>query len=194
MINKAEAEKAFFLAGLSDRTIKALIANNFESKDQILIYAGKDPRKLLKLEGIGEASYSEIMKALEDKRLDQAERRYQAGRDRKKAYRARWENRLAKEIEERGLQGAQQQFRFHADRNWALDFAFLDVKLGIEIDGGIWLAKGGHNTGKGYLEDRLKEQAALLLGWVIYRVVPEMITSGQAIDTIAVLLEQKRRK
>ncbi len=42
----------------------------------------------------------------------------------------------------------EREYKFHPTRKWLFDFAFIDVKLAIETDGGIWM-KGGHSSGKG---------------------------------------------
>lgn len=187
-----QAEEEFKEMGLSDRAIKSLNMNNLTSKENLLIFIGNSPRKLLELQGVGKSVYQEILAALQDSKLDRAEKRHQAYLERKRIYEKRHELALYNQIIEKGLQGAVEQYKFHPDRKWSLDIAFPNIKLAIEIDGGIWKkGKGGHNSGKGYEEDRLKDQAALLLGWAVYRVTPKMISSGDAITTIAVLLEQR---
>ncbi len=64
------------------------------------------------------------------------------------------------------------QYEFHAERKWALDFAWPDHKVGIEINGNQWV-KGGHNTGRGVQRDAEKGNAARFLGWRIFVLVTD---------------------
>ena len=66
------------------------------------------------------------------------------------------------------LSPPQRQIHFHDKRRWRFDFAFVEDKLAIEIQGGTWI-KGGHNTGYGVTADYEKLRAAQRLGW---RVLP----------------------
>lgn len=106
-----------------------------------------------------------------------------------KAKRERWEKQLERDLRAVKIEGFSREFKFHEKRKWLFDFAFIHYRLAVEVDGGIWMDKGGHNTGKGILDDRRKDQAAILAGWTVYRVVPEMIESGEALQTIETLLK-----
>ena len=57
----------------------------------------------------------------------------------------------------------------HRIRKWRIDFAWLDIKLAVEVDGGIF-HKLGHQTLGGVLHDAEKAEALLLHGWTLYRV------------------------
>lgn len=73
----------------------------------------------------------------------------------------------------------EEQWQFHPTRKWALDFAWPDIKLAVEIDGGTWLSKhgkkGGHTTGVGYQKGCEKGNAAIILGWRVLRYTPTML-------------------
>jgi very-short-patch-repair endonuclease len=60
------------------------------------------------------------------------------------------------------------EYRFHPVRQWRLDFAWPDKKLGIELEGGTW-SGGRHTTGAGYAGDCEKYNAAVELGWRVLR-------------------------
>lgn len=65
------------------------------------------------------------------------------------------------------------EYRFHTVRKFRLDFA-VDVykKIGIEVDGGQWCARGGrHNTDK----DREKMNLLAEMGWIVFRFSPDML-------------------
>ena len=42
------------------------------------------------------------------------------------------------------------EHKFHDMRKWRLDFAIIDLKIGIEIEGGVW-SGGAHTRGKGLI-------------------------------------------
>jgi very-short-patch-repair endonuclease len=73
-------------------------------------------------------------------------------------------------------------------KNWRFDFAFLDQKIAVEIEGGAWTG-GRHTRGKGFSEDLIKYDAAMNLGWTVYRCDGSMVKNGCAINTIRKLLE-----
>jgi len=77
------------------------------------------------------------------------------------------------------------EWKFHPKRKWRFDFAFVPVKIAIEIEGGAWLGKG-HTSGKGYHSDMEKYNAAVLLGWRVLRYSGETMT--QAIEDLKKLL------
>jgi very-short-patch-repair endonuclease len=54
-----------------------------------------------------------------------------------------------------------------------------DIKLAIEIDGGIWTG-GRHSRGKGQIEDMAKGNAAIALGWQVLHFTPSQVTKGEA--------------
>ena len=67
------------------------------------------------------------------------------------------------------------EMQFHQDRKWRWDFAWPEVRLAIEIQGGIW-AKGGHSSGKGITRDCEKFGAAAILKWHVIPMTPDQIT------------------
>jgi very-short-patch-repair endonuclease len=68
------------------------------------------------------------------------------------------------------------QYKFHPKRRWMLDFACPVAKVGIEIQGGIWMADGaGHSTGKGITTDCEKFCNMAALGWLLFPLVDSMI-------------------
>jgi very-short-patch-repair endonuclease len=82
------------------------------------------------------------------------------------------------------------QFHFGESigRRWAADFAFLDKKLLIEVDGGAYVA-GRHVRGQGYEDDHARDAEALCLGFRILRVTPRQVTDGKALSWIERLMK-----
>ena len=74
-------------------------------------------------------------------------------------------------------------------RRFEIDFAWLDARLGVEIQGGIWRRGGGAHSRPANLErDVEKAQAALRLSWRIVPVTPQQVKSGYALELIEELL------
>jgi very-short-patch-repair endonuclease len=75
------------------------------------------------------------------------------------AYPGQWVN------EFEGIEG--RKFRF--------DCANPILKIAIEIEGGIWLPKGGHNTGMAMERDMEKYNLATVEGWKVLRYSPQTL-------------------
>ena len=85
------------------------------------------------------------------------------------------------------------EYKFHPDRKWRFDFAFIPEKLAVEIEGGVWLGKnGGHTSGTGYTNNLEKYNEAVMLGWKILRFTPEAVKSGRAIQIVRVVLADSK--
>lgn len=104
--------------------------------------------------------------------------------ERRASYRVDFEAELNRQIALAGLPRPIVQHRFHPTRRWRFDFAWPDYGLAVEVDGGIW-TRGRHTRGAGYREDCIKLNEAVLLGWRVLRVTPDMVTDGQALQYIA---------
>jgi very-short-patch-repair endonuclease len=76
------------------------------------------------------------------------------------------------------------EFRFHDKRRWRIDYAFVNYRIAVEIQGGIWMKKGGHTTGKGYRRDTEKLNALTLAGWRVLWYPPEAIDFKQIKELI----------
>lgn len=78
-------------------------------------------------------------------------------------------------------------------RRFRLDFAIgpIERRIAVEIEGGIWGRKSGHNTGKGILRDMEKGNLATKHGWSVYRFSGDQVQSGEAINFIREILEER---
>lgn len=69
----------------------------------------------------------------------------------------------------------EKEFRFHPTRRWRADFAHLESRILIEIEGGIYV-NGRHNRGAGFAADLEKYLEASLAGWRVVRLGPNELT------------------
>lgn len=76
--------------------------------------------------------------------------------------------------------------------DWRADFALVDSRILVEIEGGGW-SGGRHTRGVGFEADLKKYDAAQRLGWTVYRASPAMVLSGAAIKTILILVEMRKQ-
>lgn len=72
-------------------------------------------------------------------------------------------------------------------RDWRADFYIAGQMILVEVEGGAW-GKSRHTTGSGFSMDLRKYEAAMRLGYTVYRCDPAMVKSGRAIETINILV------
>jgi very-short-patch-repair endonuclease len=70
----------------------------------------------------------------------------------------------------------EREFRFHAERKWRADFAHIESRTLIEIEGGLWI-QGRHNRPQGFAADAEKYLEAALAGWRVLRLTELQITA-----------------
>lgn len=84
---------------------------------------------------------------------------------------------------------------FHAERNWRLDFAWPDVQVAVELDGGTSrIGRSRHTRPKGFQNDCDKLNAAVMEGWSVLRFTAKDIRDRpiQCLELTEALI--KRRK
>lgn len=77
--------------------------------------------------------------------------------------------------------GVHREYKFLENRRFKFDFAFVDRKIAIEVEGGVWTG-GRHVNPVGFTNDCVKYNLALIGGWKVLRV-----TSSQVRDCSAIL-------
>lgn len=60
------------------------------------------------------------------------------------------------------------QYKFHKTRKWLFDFAILENKIAIEVQGGLFM-NGRHTRGIGYCKDAEKFNMGIIEGWRIFK-------------------------
>lgn len=72
------------------------------------------------------------------------------------------------------------EYRFHPVRRWRADFALVQEKILIEVEG----MGGRHQSAKGFREDASKYLAAACLGFIVIRCTVAQACSGEALEAI----------
>ena len=83
----------------------------------------------------------------------------------------------------------QQEFKFMDKRKFRFDFAWIDERLAVEIEGGVWI-QGRHTRGSGYVKDMEKYNLAAEAGWRVLRFTPQQIKKEETYKIIQNCLEQ----
>lgn len=83
------------------------------------------------------------------------------------------------------------EYRFHPQRKWRFDYAFLPAKVAIEIEGGLW-SGGRHVRPLGFRKDVEKYNAAQLLGWRVFRLTTGQVTAEHIEPIINAITENPR--
>lgn len=95
-------------------------------------------------------------------------------------------------FESEGLPKPLVEFRFHPERKWRFDFAFLDdddelgvlfPKVAIEVQGGLFI-QGRHNRGAALRLEHEKLNTAAELGWRILYLEPQNLC---LVDTVKLI-------
>ena len=102
------------------------------------------------------------------------------------------ERTFANQIRFAGLPEPLAEYRFHATRKWRFDFAYPDLKLAIEIEGGIW-RRGRHNRASGFVRDAKKYNEAAIAGWRVLRIPTNMVEDGTGLVYLERALEEEKR-
>jgi very-short-patch-repair endonuclease len=70
------------------------------------------------------------------------------------------------------------EYKFHPKRRWRIDYAFPDVFLACELEGGAW-KNGRHNRPFGFINDIEKYNNLTENGWHLLRYIPQKIDYDQ---------------
>lgn len=77
------------------------------------------------------------------------------------------------------------EFQFHEVRKWRFDFSWPELKLAVEVQGGV------HMIRDRFHRDIQKRAHAIMAGWTVLEVDPESIRSGEAIAWLKALLWER---
>lgn len=103
------------------------------------------------------------------------------------------EETLAMQLRAHGIVGWEREYRFLKRRRYRYDFAWPKARLAVELQGGIWMRRGGHNTAAGITRDCQKMNYSTLAGWRVLLFVPDDLKDGVAISWIKAALDRIER-
>lgn len=110
----------------------------------------------------------------------------------KQAHRHKLEDAFEVRWKQLGLPPLVKEHQFHPTRKWRFDFAILDRKIAIEIDGGTNSRKTTrHTSGEGYRGDCVKLNEAARLGWACYRFTSDMVNDDSAVLYMGDVLRER---
>lgn len=87
----------------------------------------------------------------------------------------------------------EEEFRFHPDRKWRFDFAWPELKVAVEVEGGTFArGKTRHTTGQGFHDDCIKYNAAAIFGWLVLRGDTKLVKDGRLVRWTAEALRRRK--
>ena len=92
------------------------------------------------------------------------------------------EDELARQFDEAKVQ-YEREYVAIPDRRYRFDF-YIRPGILVEVQGGIWLPRGGHNTGAALLKDYEKNNLAVVAGYVVLMLGPNHVKSGQGVEWV----------
>ena len=90
---------------------------------------------------------------------------------------------LAAQIAQSDLPQPVREFRFAPPRRWRFDFAWVEQRLAVEVEGGVHTG-GRHTRPVGFRQDCEKYNQAVLEGWRVLRFESGSVESGAALEII----------
>lgn len=87
----------------------------------------------------------------------------------------------------------QTEFKFSPNRKFRADFAFVEQRILIEVEGGIY-TNGRHTRGAGYTKDMEKYNLAAELGYVVLRYSPNDLLKSATFEQIKRVYDLQSRE
>jgi very-short-patch-repair endonuclease len=99
------------------------------------------------------------------------------------------ENLLELHLRAQKINGYEREYEFARPRKWRFDFAWVQKRIALEIEGAVWV-NGRHTRGSGFVKDMEKYNAAALAGWKVFRVSTAQVRSGEALRIVERALKE----
>jgi len=103
---------------------------------------------------------------------------------------------FAKLLEENGIEFINEyKFDNTTEKGYRFDFAIIDKKIAIEIEGiGPPGKESRHQRFQGYMEDCEKYNLAVMQGWKIYRIPSPWLTSKRYSNKVIKFLKEFKKE
>ncbi len=79
------------------------------------------------------------------------------------------------------------EYRFDKVRRWRFDYAWIEQKVALEVEGGVWTG-GRHTRGAGFEKDCEKLNQAQILGWTVLRYSTGQVKQGMPMADLRAVL------
>lgn len=86
------------------------------------------------------------------------------------------------------------EFYFTTQRMYRIDYCWPEYKVALEVNGGIHMQRGGHNTAAGLQRDYEKNNLLQSLGWKTIAVTPDQMFSNETIKLIKSMIEGQKNR
>lgn len=94
------------------------------------------------------------------------------------------EERFRSILDERGFVGYRREYRFSKTRKWRFDFAWPEIRLAVELQGGVYSYLPSHASAKRIASGYEKINAAQEDGWVVLQYDRSSLSAGRLEDTV----------
>lgn len=91
------------------------------------------------------------------------------------------------------------EFMFHSTRRWKFDFAWPELMVACEIEGGTgWKVngksiRGSHVTPLGYRKDCMKYSEGAIAGWCVVRGDAKMVKDGTLLRLVELAIAERMK-
>jgi len=100
---------------------------------------------------------------------------------------------FAQQVRVARLPSPLREYKFHPQRRWRMDFAWPELSLAVEVEGGIW-NYGRHNRPAGFISDTEKYNAAAQMGFTVLRFAGPQIRNGTALMQVEDIILARRKE
>jgi len=87
----------------------------------------------------------------------------------------------------------EKEYKFVPNRRFRADFAILEWRLLLEINGGCWNAKSRHFYGAGAIKDMEKYNLAAIHGYQILHFTPKQFCKTQGLNILECWRKQRSK-
>lgn len=97
---------------------------------------------------------------------------------------------LLGQVRDYGFPDPMPEYRFSPPAMYRFDFAWVEHKLAVEIEGGVF-SGGRHVRGIGYTKDCHKYNLAAIEGWTVLRFTSGMVQDNTALITLLLYFDKR---